>query len=271
MPSDRRFRARSSGRATRALTPVQQAVLDPALAGRDLRISSQTGSGQDGRGRLRAPRVVVERRPPRRAARPGAPRALVVAPTRELAKQVEEELAWLYAPLGARVASVTGGGELPRRAARARAGPRSSSARRAGCSITSRRGAIDASEVAAIVLDEADRMLDLGFREELEAILEHAPRGASNAPGFGHVPARGSRARRPRAERTRRTSRGRKLGAANTDIEHVIHLVDPAAARSTRSSTCCSRRPTRRRSCSRGRAPTSREMTRELSRRRVSR
>ena len=89
------------------LTPVQEAVLDPALANRDLRITSQTGSGKTIAIGF-ALRGLLESAPGSQGG-VARPRALVVAPTRELAKQVEQELAWLYAPLHARVASATGG------------------------------------------------------------------------------------------------------------------------------------------------------------------
>src|SRR5262245_28543618 len=83
------------------LTAVQQAVLDPRLAGHDLRISSQTGSGQT----LAIGFAIRERV---EAGGPG-PLALVIAPTRELAQQTRTELAWLYAGLGAKVIALTGG------------------------------------------------------------------------------------------------------------------------------------------------------------------
>ena len=84
------------------LTTVQKAVLAPALQGRDLRITSQTGSGKT---------VAIGFVLRELAAQPGAlkdklahPRALVIVPTRELAKQVVQELTWLFAPLSAKVA-----------------------------------------------------------------------------------------------------------------------------------------------------------------------
>src|SRR5438128_11162288 len=93
-----------------SLTPVQIAVLDPALAGRDLRITSQTGSGKTvAIGLALAELAQQQERQAASAEGIARPRALVVAPTRELAKQVDEELRWLYAPLQARGASVTGG------------------------------------------------------------------------------------------------------------------------------------------------------------------
>ena len=88
-------------------TPVQAAVLQPEAAGRDLLVSAQTGSGKTvAFGLAMAAELLgeAERLPP-----PGAPLALVVAPTRELALQVQAELAWLYAKAGARVVSGVGG------------------------------------------------------------------------------------------------------------------------------------------------------------------
>src|SRR6185369_741692 len=89
------------------LTPVQEAVLDPALAERDLRISSQTGSGKTlAIGFTLRHGVTPTTRPSDGIARPTG---VVITPTRELAKQVELELAWLYGPSRVLVTSVTGG------------------------------------------------------------------------------------------------------------------------------------------------------------------
>src|SRR5262249_12584665 len=151
------------------LTPVQQAVLDPELEGRDLRITSQTGSGKTVAIGfvLREPAFV-----PSPATKGVAkPQALVVAPTRELARQVEEELRWLYAEGRVRVASVTGGASYRDEHRALAAGPAVVIGTPGRLLDHLERGAIDASGVHAVVLDEADRMLDLGFREELEAIL----------------------------------------------------------------------------------------------------
>ena len=93
-----------------ALTPVQEAVLDPALVGRDLLVSAQTGSGKTvAFGLALAGSVLGES-----AQLPDAdiPAALIVAPTRELALQVTKELAWLYAPAGGRIASCIGGVDI---------------------------------------------------------------------------------------------------------------------------------------------------------------
>ena len=154
-------------------TPVQAAVLEPETLGRDLLVSAQTGSGKTvAFGLAMAAELLgeAERLPP-----PGAPLALVVAPTRELALQVQAELAWLYAKAGGRVVSGVGGTDpVAERRALAR-----------GAHIVAgtpgrlrdhlERGNLDPSAIRAVVLDEADEMLDMGFREELEAILETTP------------------------------------------------------------------------------------------------
>jgi ATP-dependent RNA helicase DeaD len=105
----------------------------------------------------------------------GAPLALVIAPTRELALQVQRELDWLYAEAGARTASCVGGmdARTERRALERGAHIVVGTPGRLRDHIT--RGALDMSALRAVVLDEADEMLDLGFREDLEFILDAAP------------------------------------------------------------------------------------------------
>ena len=95
-------------------TPVQAAVMAPETADRDLLVSAQTGSGKTvAFGLALAARLLGESE---KLGAPGAPRALIVAPTRELALQVHRELSWLYAAAGARsrtTARDTAGGESP--------------------------------------------------------------------------------------------------------------------------------------------------------------
>jgi ATP-dependent RNA helicase DeaD len=150
-------------------TPVQAAVLDPATAGRDLLVSAQTGSGKTVAFGLAIAEQVLE------GGRSQKPLALVIAPTRELAMQVREELAWLYSGTGVRVISCVGGTDV-------RADRRALSQ---GAEIVVgtpgrlrdhlERANMDLSQLRAAVLDEADEMLDMGFRDDLEAILEGAP------------------------------------------------------------------------------------------------
>src|SRR5690606_9674794 len=103
------------------------------------------------------------------------PVALVIAPTRELARQVERELTWLYEPLGARVVSVTGGASYRDEHRALASRPDVVVATPGRLLDHAERDALDLSSIGAVVLDEADRMLDLGFRETLEGILARTP------------------------------------------------------------------------------------------------
>ena len=162
-----------AARAYTEPTPVQLAVLTTEAAGRDLLVSAQTGSGKTvAYGLALAADLLGDAE---RFTGAGAPLALVIAPTRELAMQVHGELAWLYGMAGGIVVACVGGMDA-RREARALAG---------GCHIVVGtpgrlrdhidRGQLDVSALRAVVLDEADEMLDLGFREELGAILDATP------------------------------------------------------------------------------------------------
>jgi ATP-dependent RNA helicase DeaD len=206
------------------LTPVQEAVLDPSLADRDLRITSQTGSGKTVAIGF-ALRTLVSNASHDAKGRANV-RALIVAPTRELAKQVEEELRWLFAATGAKVASTTGGASYQDERRALTSGPAIIVGTPGRLLDHLNRGAIDTSELGAIVLDEADRMLDLGFREDLEAILGYAPPGHRTHLISATFP-RGVRALADRVQVDPAHVQGTPLGAANADIEHVVHLVDP--------------------------------------------
>ena len=154
-------------------TPVQAAVLDPALAGKDLLVSSRTGSGKTVAFGLCLAESLLGEAPA--FGRSGSPLGLVIAPTRELAVQVQRELSWLLGPAGGVVVACVGGLD-PRREARALAAGVHVVVGTPGRLVDHiERGALDLSAVGVVVLDEADEMLDMGFREELEAILSASP------------------------------------------------------------------------------------------------
>jgi ATP-dependent RNA helicase DeaD len=160
-------------RGYEVLTPVQAAVTDPALRDADLLVSAQTGSGKTvGFGLAIAPTLLGASETFGPAA---APLALIVAPTRELAFQVTRELGWLYARTGARLASCVGGMDMrdERRALERGAHIVVGTPGRLTDHI--RRGSLDMGSLRVVVLDEADEMLDLGFREDLEFMLGEAP------------------------------------------------------------------------------------------------
>ena len=158
-----------------ALTDVQSAVLADAASGADLLVSARTGSGKTVAFGLAmgADLLAGEAALPRA----GAPLALVIAPTRELALQVERELSWLYAPAGGRLASCVGGMDARAERRTLQRGAHIVVGTPGRLRDHIERGGLDLSSVRAVVLDEADEMLDFGFKEDLEFILDAAPVG----------------------------------------------------------------------------------------------
>ncbi len=154
-------------------TPVQAAVLAAEAAGRDLLVSAQTGSGKTVAYGLAFAATIMDDAGSLPQA--SAPLVLVVAPTRELALQVHGELSWLYAEAGGIVVSSVGGMD-PRREQRALAhGAHIVVGTPGRLRDHMERGHLDVSHLRVVVLDEADEMLDLGFRDELEFILDATP------------------------------------------------------------------------------------------------
>lgn len=167
-----------AARGYAALTPVQQAVLAPELAEADLLVSAQTGSGKTvAFGLAFAPTLLQgsDGFEPFRQGGWAPPLALIIAPTRELALQVCRELEWLYAPTNARVVSCVGGMDMRGERQALNAGAHIVVGTPGRLRDHIERGALDISALRAVVLDEADEMLDLGFREDLEYILDAAP------------------------------------------------------------------------------------------------
>ncbi len=155
------------------LTPVQDAVSAPALENADLLVSAQTGSGKTvAFGLAIAPTLLGG---DEHFGTASAPLGLVIAPTRELAQQVARELSWLYAKAGATVISCVGGMDTRTEQRALARGAHIVVATPGRLCDHIKRGNIDLTQLRAVVLDEADEMLDLGFREELEFILEEAP------------------------------------------------------------------------------------------------
>ncbi|MFZ1743043.1 MAG: DEAD/DEAH box helicase, partial [Pontixanthobacter sp.] len=156
-------------------TAVQAAVIEAEAVGRDLVVSAQTGSGKTmAFGLAMAEQLLNE---------DGSvpygmlPQALVVAPTRELALQVSRELSWLYAKAGARIATCVGGMDASKERRSLRGGAQIVVGTPGRLRDHLERGALDLSALKVAVLDEADEMLDMGFREDLEEILDATPEG----------------------------------------------------------------------------------------------
>ncbi|MCC7266953.1 MAG: DEAD/DEAH box helicase [Caulobacteraceae bacterium] len=153
-------------------TPVQAAILE-APEGADMLVSAQTGSGKTVAFGLAAASTLLGEAA--RFGRAEAPLALIIAPTRELALQVSRELEWLYAPAEARVVTCVGGMDARREQRALSAGAHIVVGTPGRLRDHIERGNLDLGALKVVVLDEADEMLDLGFREDLEEILDSTP------------------------------------------------------------------------------------------------
>jgi ATP-dependent RNA helicase DeaD len=219
------LKAALAARGYDRLTPVQSAMLDAEAQSADLLVSAQTGSGKTvAFGIAIAPTLLAGSA---RFGPAGLPLALIVAPTRELALQVRREFEWLYRETGARIASCVGGMDMrtERRALADGAHIVVGTPGRLRDHIT--RGSLDISELRAVVLDEADEMLDLGFRDDLEFILAAAPDERRTLMFSATVPNPIAQlAKRFQRDALRITATGES--SQHSDIEYQQILVAPA-------------------------------------------
>ena len=145
---------------------IQTLVLPDALAGLDVLAKSPTGSGKT----LAFALPIVERT----TAADGKPSALILVPTRELAVQVTEVLELVCPPKGLKVASVYGGIPLKAQADKAR-GSDIVVATPGRLEDLANRRMLDISNIRTLVLDEADRMLDMGFKPQVDKLVRRLP------------------------------------------------------------------------------------------------
>jgi superfamily II DNA/RNA helicase len=148
--------------------PVQALTIPDALAGRDVCGKAKTGSGKT----LAFGLPVLERV---KSAEPRRPRALILVPTRELAVQVKEELAPLGAARGTRVSAIYGGARMETQIKELQKGVEVVVATPGRMIDMIERTEIFLDDVDQVVLDEADRMADMGFLPQVEWILRHIP------------------------------------------------------------------------------------------------
>ena len=148
--------------------PIQAMVMQDAASGRDTLAKSKTGSGKT----LGFALPIVERLDP--AAEP-KPAALVLVPTRELAQQVTEEFSMIVDVKGLRVKAVYGGTNV-REQAKGVASSHVLIATPGRLDDLRERKLVDLSGVRILVLDEADRMLDMGFQPQVDRIVRHLPK-----------------------------------------------------------------------------------------------
>ena len=186
---------------------------------------SPTGSGKT----LAFAIPIVERI----AADGAQPTALVLVPTRELALQVADELEKLAAAKGLRVAVVYGGAPVDKQAKAAK-GAQILVATPGRLQDLMDRRLIAVEDVAILVLDEADRMLDMGFRPQVEKILRRVPQRAPDDALLGHARRRGRRPR-PRVHAQPEPLRGRAARARGRRRRH--RRTPSSRSRPTTSST----------------------------------
>ncbi len=148
--------------------PIQALTIPDALAGRDVCGKAQTGSGKT----LAFGLPLIMRTG---KAQPKRPRALVLVPTRELAHQVQEVLTPLAESRGLRLGAVYGGTPMDRQIKALRRGVEIIVATPGRLIDLGDRGEISLSEVETLVLDEADRMVDMGFMPQVEWVLRRLP------------------------------------------------------------------------------------------------
>ena len=153
-------------------TPIQGQAIPLALAGRDLMLSAQTGSGKTAAFLLPILTKLIrsERDKQKRV------KALILAPTRELAQQIQSQvrkyghkLRWLFS------AALVGGSDYRGQIIALRRGVQIVIATPGRLLDHLNAGRLDLSAVDTLVLDEADRMLDMGFADDLQAIMERLP------------------------------------------------------------------------------------------------
>ncbi len=147
-------------------TPIQQQSIPSAVEGKDIVGIAQTGTGK----------TFAFGIPMLQRLAAGKGRGLVVVPTRELAEQVEQSLNIFAPALGIRMAVLIGGVPYPRQFNMIRNNPRIIIATPGRLNDHLEKKTITLKEVSVLVLDEADRMLDMGFRPQLNRILAHVPR-----------------------------------------------------------------------------------------------
>ncbi len=151
-------------------TPIQRAAIPPLLEGRDLLGQAATGTGKTA-----AFALPLLQRIGRTKAVPMKPQALVLVPTRELAVQVSEAFHKYGKGLGTAVVPIYGGQEFHRQIVALKRGAHVVVATPGRALDHLRRGTLDLSALQTVAMDEADEMLDMGFAEDLELILEAAP------------------------------------------------------------------------------------------------
>lgn len=148
-------------------TPIQELTIPPAMEGKDIIGQAQTGTGKTAAFGI----PMVERFSPEE----GDPQGMVLAPTRELAMQVAEEINTIGQVKKIRALPVYGGQDIGRQIRALKNKPEIIVATPGRLMDHMRRKTIRLKHLQVVVLDEADEMLNMGFREDIEEILSYVP------------------------------------------------------------------------------------------------
>jgi ATP-dependent RNA helicase DeaD len=204
-------------------TPVQREAIPPLLQGRDLLGQAPTGTGKTAAFALPLLQRLAEGRGSR------GPAALVLVPTRELAIQVSEAIHRYGRDLGARVLPIYGGQPIGRQLSALQRGTDVVVATPGRALDHLARGTLDLSEVAMVVLDEADEMLDMGFAEDLEGILGAVPELRQTVLFSATIPARIAHMMRSHLREPVRIQIGLEVAAAGDAplVRQVAYVVQP--------------------------------------------
>lgn len=214
-----------TARGYSSLTPVQSAVLQDEAIGRDLIVSAQTGSGKTVAFGIAIADDLIG--PEHVLPAFDGPLALIIAPTRELALQVSRELMWLYGKAGVRVATCVGGMDASKERRSLRDGPQIVVGTPGRLRDHLERGALELGALRAVVLDEADEMLDMGFREDLEEILDATSDQRRTLLFSATMPAQITRlAKRYQRDALRISTMGEERG--HGDIAYQVVTVSPS-------------------------------------------
>ena len=202
------------------LTSVQSLVLDPSNSGKDLLVSSQTGSGKtlayglsiscDG-----LEEIIDE---------DNKLKTLIVTPTRELALQVFNELAWLFSKTSITISTAIGGMDIKKERKNIENGVDLLIGTPGRINDHIRRKTFGLNNIRSLVLDEADEMLDLGFKQDLDIIVNQSPKDKRILMFSATIPKKilslASKYQKD-AVRIEATS----LGKAHTDISYETYMI----------------------------------------------
>jgi len=216
-------------------TPIQREAIPPALDGRDLLGQAATGTGKTAAFALPLLHWLGAAGEAGNEARGTAPQALVLVPTRELAMQVSEAIHRYGRGLGTQVLPIYGGQPIARQLKALARGVDVVVGTPGRLIDHLNRGTLKLDHLRVIVLDEADEMLDMGFSEDIEAILQAAPTTRQTMLFSATIPARIEKLARKYLDDPVRISLGRDEAAAGTaplirQTAYVVHRASKPAA-----------------------------------------